>query len=100
MLHRFVSRCACAPGGGGHAFMLVSQAQGRTGHPPVTLPRREPVRKRTKVMIVGASALGAGGASYAVATGEDNSRSISGPALDRASAAALTHTGGGMVTGT
>jgi uncharacterized membrane protein YkoI len=53
-------------------------------------------------MIVGASvlALGAGGASYAVATGEDNSQSISGQALDRASAAALAQTGGGKVTGT
>ena len=60
------------------------------------------MRKRTKVMIVGASvlALGAGGASYAVATSEDNSRTISGPALDRASAAALAQTGGGKVTGT
>ena len=60
------------------------------------------MRKRTKVMIVGASvlALGAGGASYAVATSEDNSQTISGPALDRASAAALAHTGGGKVTGT
>jgi uncharacterized membrane protein YkoI len=53
-------------------------------------------------MIVGASvlALGAGGASHAVATGEDNSQSISGQALDRASAAALAQTGGGKVTGT
>jgi uncharacterized membrane protein YkoI len=61
------------------------------------------MKKRTKILIVGASvaALGAGGASYAIATGDDeNSPAIKGAALDRASAAALAETGGGTVTET
>ncbi|HKG34810.1 MAG TPA: hypothetical protein VKA89_00050 [Solirubrobacterales bacterium] len=59
--------------------------------------------KRNKIMIVGASvlALGAGGASYAIATGDDeNTPPIKGAALDHASAAALRSTGGGRVTET
>ena len=63
------------------------------------------MRKRTKVMIVGASALAlaAGGAGVAGATGAvggDNSEAITGKALDQASAAALKATGGGQVTET
>ena len=63
------------------------------------------MRKRTKVVIVGASALAlaAGGAGVASATGAvggDNSEAITGKALDQASAAALKATGGGQVTET
>ena len=61
------------------------------------------MKKRTKILIVGAAvlALGAGAASYAVATGDDeNTPAIKGAALDRASAAALAETGGGQVTET
>lgn len=66
------------------------------------------MNKRTKFLIVGASALalGAGGAGVAAATGggEDASEGpdtpIHGSALDRASAAALEATGGGQVTDT
>lgn len=57
--------------------------------------------KRAKTAVVAASALAlaAGGAGVAIATGdEDSEAAISGPALDRASAAALEHTGGGRVT--
>ena len=59
--------------------------------------------KRSKIVLVGASALalGAAGAGVAAATGgDDNEKPISGSALDRASAAALEHTGGGEVTET
>ena len=46
-------------------------------------------------------ALAAGGAGFAVAGGgDDNEAPISGSALDKASAAALDHTGGGTVTET
>ena len=63
---------------------------------------------RTKLLLVGASvaALAAGGAGVAVATsgGEDSAegpdKPIAGSALDRASRAALDHTGGGQVTET
>ncbi len=57
---------------------------------------------RTKVLIVGASALAlaAGGAGIATATGGDDSHPITGKALDEASAAALKATGGGTVTET
>jgi hypothetical protein len=61
------------------------------------------MRKRTKILIAGVSvlAVGAGGAGYAVATGDDeNAAPITGSALDRASDAALQHTGGGTVTET
>ena len=48
--------------------------------------------------------LGIGGAALAGASGDgdpnENDRAITGSALDRASAAALDHTGGGKVTGT
>lgn len=63
------------------------------------------MKKRTKVVIVGASALAlaAGGAGVAGATGAvggDSSHPITGKALDQASAAALRATGGGQVTET
>ena len=66
------------------------------------------MKQRSKIMIVGvtALALAAGGAGIAAATGvgEDAAEgpdvAIGGNALDRASAAALEHTGGGTVTGT
>jgi uncharacterized membrane protein YkoI len=63
------------------------------------------MRKRRKILIAGASALalGAGTAGVALGTGGDDDateRAISGSALERASAAALDHTGGGQVSGT
>jgi uncharacterized membrane protein YkoI len=61
------------------------------------------VKKRTKLIVVGASALAlaAGGAGIAGATGGDDSESpIPSRTLDRASAAALAATGGGTVTET
>jgi uncharacterized membrane protein YkoI len=60
--------------------------------------------KRTVLALVAVAALGAGGAAIATAAsgGDDNEadKAISGSALDRASAAALDHTGGGKVTDT
>jgi uncharacterized membrane protein YkoI len=66
------------------------------------------MRKHTKILIVGATALalGAGGAGVAAATGggddsaEGPDQAISGSALEQASAAALEATGGGQVTDT
>jgi uncharacterized membrane protein YkoI len=60
------------------------------------------MKKRTKIVIVGASALAlaAGGAGVAGATGGDDSHPITGKALEGASAAALKATGGGQVTDT
>jgi uncharacterized membrane protein YkoI len=61
------------------------------------------MRKHTKILIVGATALalGAGGAGVAAATGGgDSEKAITGSALDQASAAALEATGGGQVTDT
>jgi hypothetical protein len=61
------------------------------------------MRKRTiAVVVAGLLALGAIGAGVAVATGGDdgNEAAISGPALQRASEAALSVTGGGKVTDT
>jgi uncharacterized membrane protein YkoI len=62
------------------------------------------MKKRTKVVIVGASALAlaAGGAGIAGATGGDEGSEapITGKALDQASTAALAATGGGTVTDT
>jgi hypothetical protein len=61
------------------------------------------MKKRTKVVIIGASALalGAGGAGIAGATGGgDDSHPIAGKPLDQASAAALKATGGGTVSET
>jgi hypothetical protein len=61
------------------------------------------MKKRTKALIVGASALAlaAGGAGIASATGGgDDSHPITGKALDQASAIALEATGGGTVSET
>ncbi len=60
------------------------------------------MKKRSKVIVVGASALAlaAGGAGIASATGGDDSHPIGGKALDQASAAALQATGGGTVSET
>jgi uncharacterized membrane protein YkoI len=60
------------------------------------------MKKRTKVVILGASvaALAAGGAGIATATGGDDAHPIAGKALNEASTAALKATGGGSVTGT
>jgi uncharacterized membrane protein YkoI len=63
--------------------------------------------KRSKFLIVGASALAlaAGGGGLAIAGGSgddagDSEKPISGSSLERASAAALDHAGGGQVTDT
>ena len=59
--------------------------------------------KRVLIGIAALAALALGGAAIATATGGDDDGSetaIKGQALDRASAAALDHTGGGKVTGT
>jgi uncharacterized membrane protein YkoI len=61
------------------------------------------MKRHTKILIVGATALalGAGGAGVAAATGGgDSEQAITGGALDQASAAALQATGGGQVTDT
>jgi hypothetical protein len=62
------------------------------------------MRPRTKLLIAGVLAvvLAVGGAGIAVAASGDDEQSpaITGPALDRASAAALDHTGDGDVTET
>jgi uncharacterized membrane protein YkoI len=63
------------------------------------------MRRRTKVLIAGiaAGALALGGAGWAMAGGADDDATdtaITGPALDKASAAALEHTGEGKVTET
>ncbi|MGH2993967.1 MAG: hypothetical protein ACRDL1_10565 [Solirubrobacterales bacterium] len=59
--------------------------------------------KRTKIVAIGAAALAlaVGGAGVAIAAGGDDSEApIQGADLDKASAAALQHTGGGEVTET
>jgi len=63
--------------------------------------------RRTKIIAVaaGALAIGGGGAAIAGATGvvgddDGSEQAISGAALERASATALEHTGGGEVTDT
>lgn len=60
---------------------------------------------RRTMWIVGATAatalIGAGTGTAVAGSGDDDSTpAITGPALDRASSAALAHTGGGTVTGT
>ena len=53
--------------------------------------------------VIAVAVIGGGVAGIAVATGavgDDNEAPITGDALDRASAAALAHTGGGRVTET
>jgi uncharacterized membrane protein YkoI len=61
--------------------------------------------KRTVLAVVAVAALGAGGAAIATAASgggddEGSEKAISGTALDRASSAALSETGGGKVTAT
>lgn len=64
------------------------------------------MHKRTRIVIGAAAVVGAlaAGTTMAVAGGDDDADEvdtpISGPALERASAAALAHTGGGRVTDT
>lgn len=53
----------------------------------------------TAAAVAGAAALG-GGALIAAGSSDDSEPPITGEALDRASAAALEHTGGGEVTDT
>jgi uncharacterized membrane protein YkoI len=65
--------------------------------------KEDQMKKRTKVLAIGASALAlaAGGAGIASATGgADSSHPITGKALEEASAIALQATGGGTVTET
>ena len=63
------------------------------------------MQRRTKALIAGAAAAAVilGGATWAVAGGADDDATdtpITGSALDKASAAALEHTGEGRVTET
>jgi hypothetical protein len=61
------------------------------------------MRKRTVGMLAGAALVlttGIGTGVAVAANGDDTDVPITGDALDRASAAALAHTGGGRVTGT
>lgn len=61
------------------------------------------MKTRSKLLIVGAASLalaGAGGGMAIAGGGDDSEAPISGNALDRASAAALDHVGGGKVTDT
>jgi hypothetical protein len=65
--------------------------------------RHGEMTRRSKLLTVGGIAVvvAAAGTGLAVATGGDDSEArIEGTALDRASAAALEHTGGGEVTET
>jgi hypothetical protein len=61
------------------------------------------MRKRTVAIaaagVVGVAAV-SGGIAYAAGVGSESDRPITGVALDRASAAALAHMGGGRVTET
>jgi uncharacterized membrane protein YkoI len=61
------------------------------------------MKKRILISVLAIAALGAGGAAIAGAAGGDDDgadKAITGSALDRATSAALQHTGGGKVTGT
>jgi uncharacterized membrane protein YkoI len=71
-------------------------------------PRRRPEeanvnRKTTLIILAAAAAIVAGGTGAGIAAangGDDNEGPITGQALDKASAAALEHTGEGRVTET
>ncbi len=62
------------------------------------------MHRRTKIIVataaIGLVAAAGAGISVASGNGADNDGPITGAALDRASAAALVHTGGGRVTET
>ena len=61
------------------------------------------MKTRNKLLITGAAALalaGAGGGMAIAGGGDDSEAPIKGDALDRASAAAIEHVGGGEVTET
>ena len=62
------------------------------------------MRRRTKVIagagIAAIAAAGIGGVAVAATGGDDDEVPITGPALERASAAALAHTGSGVVNET
>lgn len=58
-------------------------------------------KKLTLTLVAAAAVVGTAAGGAAVAAGEaEDERPITGSALERASAAALEHTGGGRVTGT
>ncbi len=59
-------------------------------------------KKRTALILGAAVVLTLGGATAALASGDDDAsdQSITGPALQKAKAAALAETGGGKVTAT
>jgi len=76
----------------GRAFALV-RLRGKVGT----------MRKRNKAAIIAGTAVVAAGATAGIATatgGDDNEAPIKGDALEKATEAALEHTGGGRVTGT
>ena len=58
------------------------------------------MRKRTRIMIATAAAVGAGAVPAVAIAGGDVDVAITGPELAQATSAALTHTGEGLVTGT
>jgi hypothetical protein len=61
------------------------------------------MKRRTRIIIAGVVAATAIGVGTVVAAGVNDDRNetpITGPALEKASAAALAHIGGGRVTGT
>src|SRR3954470_7201184 len=82
----------------------VATGWGRHDHVDTTI-QEVPVKRTTKLLAGGAlavTAVAAGGVTIAVAQSRDDGpdRPITGPALARARAVALAHTGGGRVTGT
>ena len=62
------------------------------------------MKRRTKLLLGGAVVVvvigGGAGIGLAATVGDENEAPITGATLERASAAALAHTGGGRVTGT
>ena len=60
------------------------------------------MQRRTRLIIGGAivASLAVAGATYAIASSDDSEGPITGDALDRATDAAIEHTGGGRVTDT